>query len=825
MELIAGALLLSSGYYLNQNDKKLRKSNKNENEKQQKGGSAGSNFGHALLGPIGENLGIVGKNSNLTVDQDKIGKSFNLHFYNKRDITNPNFKEESLVKNLTPETIKRIKAQVDLDKVYSEENRNLNDVGFQTANTLGYQTGGGFSSLPSIDDIEKDVKLTHSNMVPFFGSNITQNVHDNGATSQILENYTGNYRTSRRDNKQEVEYLFDPDPNNRNVYGASTEMVTNRDQTRFFPSATGKKHNELPFEQIHVGKGIANGYTARPNGGLQGLGDDVRILPKTTDERRVNPKITYEGRVVAGKAPTEKGKLIGRQTLKKPKAIVWNHNGERNFATTGVHKKNRQRADVIFKSTNRDKLHREYKGGAAPTSKSHNTPDSLRGKKKISHKKNFLNTPHRNLAQVSGKRMNDLGKTSFWNKPTERSMQSTRVHYTNVRDAPKGQQYFSDGTRYTRKQDLISNRPGSRGGMVGGDGSCGVELGKAGPMLATRGPSYDPREIARTTIRETTENNTHDGFLNGSHKRRGPVYDQNETAKTTIRETTEDNRHKGWVGSHKRKGKVYDQNDVARTTIRETTEDNTHDGFLHARRNRGPVYDQNETAKTTIRETTEDNRHKGWVGDHQKKGRVYDQNETARTTIRETTEDNHHKGWVGKSKRKGRVYDQSEVARTTIRETTEDNRYIPSADRGAIQRGGGYSTTNWEAKNPQKAYLCNHEYVGAGEATSNKKPRSYSGEYKVNTNKEQIAIGRSPTEVKNAINLGKESVNINVKKIQSDYEIPHIYGKGTSVGNMYNNFHNLTTRKNITPTQPDRLQADILDQVKFNPLNINQNLN
>ena len=52
-----------------------------------------------------------------------------------------------------------------------------------------------------------------------------------------------------------------------------------------------------------------------------------------------------------------------------------------------------------------------------------------------------------------------------------------------------------------------------------------------------------------------------------------------------------------------------------------------------------------------------------------------------------------------------------ETARKTIRETTEDNNYIPSVSRGALQNGGGYATTKVEAKNPQKAYLCNHEYI------------------------------------------------------------------------------------------------------------------
>ena len=625
MEILAGVLLLTGGHLLNNKDTKL-----NTRSKQNGGDQL------TILNKIGT---MKMNNDDLSNDQRLIANSFNLHFFKKKEISNPNFKENTLYKGLDNETISKIKSRVNVNKKLVDHQ--INDVGFQTANTLEYEGGNSYQNIPSIDDIEKDVQLTHNNMTPFFGSSIKQNINDTGTTQHVLEQYTGNYRHTRRDNKQEVEYLFDPSPNEAYVYGSNN--VTNRDQTRFFPSATGKKHNELPFEQINVGKGIANGYTARPNGGFH---QDVRILPKTTDELRVNPKITYEARILPGKFPTEKGRLIGRQILKKPKAIMYNWHGERNFTTTGAHRKNKQRPDIIFKCTNRDKLHRPYNGIAAPTTKSQNTPDTLRGKKRISHRKNFLNTPNRNLTQVTGKRMNDLGKSSYWNKPTERSMQSTRVHYTNVVSPTRGQQYYSDSTRYTRRQDTID---------------YGRPEGKAGPHRNTMGPVYDQNEIMKTTIRETTEDNLHHGWV-GDHQRKGQVYDQNEQAKTTIRETTENNLHHGWINEHRRVGKVYNQNETAKTTIRETTEDNLHHGWVGDHQRKGQVYDQNETAKTTIRETTENNLHHGWVGDHQRKGQVYDQNETAKTTIRETTEDNLHEGWVGSHKRKGKVYNQNEIA-------------------------------------------------------------------------------------------------------------------------------------------------------------------
>jgi hypothetical protein len=747
-------------------------------------------------------------------DIKNANRTFRLQFFKKKEITNPNFDESSIWKDVSKDTMDRIKSRINITPKTQSMNQNINDVGFESNNLSNYDNN---AQLPSIDDLDRDVQFIHNNMVPFYGATVKQNVNESATTQHILETFTGNFRHSRRDNKVEVESLFDPTPNNQLVYGANSNASTNRDQSRFFPSATGKRNNDLPFEQIQVGPGVADGYTARPSGGFH---SDVRILPKTSEELMVNPKISYEGRVKSGKAVTEKGKIIGQQIIKKPKAIMYNWNGERNFTGLSTHKKNKQRADIILKCTTRDKLHSEYTGIAGPTRDSKSTPDSLRGKNKLGTKKTFANDYGRNLGQVTGKGMNDLGKSGIENKETERSMQSTRVHVTNVHQVggARGQQYNftkEGGMRYTRKQDTIENPTDISG--------------KSGPNQTGRGSKvYDNNETAKVTIRQTMEDNNHSGFV-GKHALKGPTYDPTQTAKVTIRETTEDNRHEGYINSGAAtKGLVYDKNQTAKVTVRETTEDNNHVGFVGKHRLNGVVYDKNQTARVTIKETTEDNNHQGYINaSANRKGQVYDPNQTARVTIKETTEDNKHVGFVGKHKLTGKVYNKDDTARVTIKETTEDNKYIPSVNSGTLQNGGGYMTTKVEAKNPQKAYLCDNEYVGTAGATTNKKARSYAGEYNVNTNREQIAVGRAPNEVKNSVNAGKEFINLCVNKIEMDQEVPHLFGKGTSLGNTYlpRNQCNLTTQKNVTPRQVDRLQTDILNQVKSNPLQINQVIN
>lgn len=845
MEVIAAAALIGSGIFLTK-DEKLPTIKKPIGIKRR---------------PIPATPVMPTAKSQLEVDRESAGRVFKISTFNDHgSVSNPNYDPRALWKNVDAGTMKVLKDQVDIYQV--PKTTDLNDVGFEIHNLEGQDMYSTNQMLPSIDDSDRDIQMIHTNMVPFFGSTVKQNINDTGATQHILETYTGNFRHTRRDNKHEVEYLFDPAPNQGLVHGADANTVTNRDKGRLFPSSTGKKHNELPFEQIRVGPGVANGYTARPSGGFH---QDVRVLPKTTEDLQVNPKITYEGRIKPGRSPTEKGRLIGTQTLKSPKAIVWNHNGERNFTGSAAHQKNRQRPDIIFRPTVRHTLHSEHVGGASVTHDSKSTPEALRGKKRIAHKRNFANTPFRNLTQSSGKQMNDFGKSGFQNKPTERSEQSTRVHYTNVTQVggKRGQQYnFNDtGLRYTRKQDLIENRPGS-------SGCGGIASGaKSGPVIATRGQAYDPtgwaaratvRETtenqdhagflakagsrgtaydnsqwaARATVRETTENSDHAGFM-GKTELKGPAYDEmGWDAKTTIRETTENQDHAGFLAKAGSRGSAYDNSQwAARTTVRETTENQDHAGFLAKPGYRGTAYDSHGWAgKTTIRETTEKNDHAGFLAKAGSRGTAYDDSKwAAKTTIKETTENQEHAGFVGKTVLKGKVYDENETARTTIRETTENQNHQGFIQSGRIQNGLGYTRTKWEAKMPQKAYLCNNEYVGTSGAVTHQMPKTYDAEYQVNTNKEQIAVGRAPNCSRNAINAGSESVNICVNKLEADREVPWVMGKGTSLGNQRNpdNFGpcTVTSRKNVPGTQIDRLQVDVLDSLKNNPLFINQNFN
>jgi hypothetical protein len=138
----------------------------------------------------------------------------------------------------------------------------------------------------------------HNNMVPFFGSHVTQSTY-NGATDGILDTYTGSGKHTFF-HKEEAPAFFEPEVATGLPFGKQVE--TDFEQSRMVTSLSMK--NVFPIEQVQVGPGVNDGYTNLPSGGYQQ--DSIRefALPRTTDEiRTVNkPKLTYTADPVPGAA-------------------------------------------------------------------------------------------------------------------------------------------------------------------------------------------------------------------------------------------------------------------------------------------------------------------------------------------------------------------------------------------------------------------------------------------------------------------------------------------------------------------------------------------
>ena len=845
--LLAIGSLLGAGYYLNPEKQKRDASYKTP--QQNTGEPNGSNIYNSR-----DYYKVHEQEASKMVDNWEASKnplSTNVipHYFNTiylkdknvEKVSNPNYNKDMIYSVLDSFDVKT--KQLLAAKKCQTVKKIVNDSERSTENEWGMVSG-----RPSSDRLDhNEGKLsqiggsllpnrgyedfTHNNMVPFYGGSLTQSMDmDNRMGAQKLEAYTGQFKLNRQQ-KEEVGNLFSPAMGATNIHGHET-AASRRDMSRYFTRA---RNNDTPWDKVYVGPGLNKGFTAAPSGGFH---NRVRIMPKPTEQTRIDPVFEQEGRINPGKNRVDNRPLIQQMYKNVPELLVTNKNGERNFTTVGAVRGRKIRPNVLVRDTNRKKSRMLMNPAKmVSSSKSYIPPKS-----KVSRRLNFLNTPHRNAVRAEGKRVNDHGKGSYRNRLNERAVTGTRRHVLNPMSWVKAlTSCFTDSAKKTRKQHYI-NHPRSRGNV------------KAQRPSAL--PAYDPRQVLKTTIRETTENNRHKGYV-GSYKKQR-AYDPSQRARATIRETTEDLDRKGIAGSSWKKQKAYDPRQVARTTIRETTENKKHQGWVKHLEGKGPIhntcieaaprttvkettienkylghvlgerrkhvtYDPSQRTRTTIRETTEDNKHKGNVASLQKKHIAYDPKEKARTTIRETTEDNKHLGNAGSTLKKQKAYNTTEKARITIRETTEDNKHIGGANRRSLQSGKGYYTTDWKANNTNRQFTTDYEYTGVANS-NNKKTISYDSGYnaRVNTEKENVARGRKPGRQGIKVCNGPSQINIEMKKIDTDRNSIRSATKTSSIGNYYNPqavaYCTNTSEKNHLPQYDTRFDTSLLDAYKCNPL-------
>lgn len=198
----------------------------------------------------------------------------------------------------------------------------------------------------------------HNNMVPFFGSKGTQNMNPD-MQNHRLEVFTGqtnNDTEFRSLPKREMLSLFDQTAGDSYVYGTPADNVT-RDLDRYVTSTL--KTDTLPTEQERVGPGINYGYLDKPHDGYQTW---YRPTFKNVDELRVNPKNTYEGRVVAGSENVKNRGVIG-DVYKRRADRFYVNSKDRWFKTTGSYTEPAVRENFHMYKTNRESSRTEdYKG-------------------------------------------------------------------------------------------------------------------------------------------------------------------------------------------------------------------------------------------------------------------------------------------------------------------------------------------------------------------------------------------------------------------------------------------------------------------------------
>jgi len=696
----------------------------------------------------------------------------------------------NVIKHLDPEAQHLIQAKAgaqkaaihDIDREMEPEWGIVMDRPVESRDPL-QQIGGAL--VPGHED------FTHNNMVPFYRGTITQDTRsDSRAKEGKLELYTGQFKL-KHPQKKECGLFFKPTSGLTNVYGFHEQ----RDLTRYNPNNTGKENNILPFEQVRVGPGLNQGFTATPSGGFH---QPLRILPKPVDQLRIDPVLESEGRIKAGKAPVGRRGLVSQVYRNRPELLVENKKGERNFTTVGAVHGRTLRPTTVLRDTHRKKS----KFLITPAKAASATKPRVAPKTKRSRRQNFRNTPFRNAAS-DVKRVNDYGKSGYRARLNNRTVTGCRTHVTSLKgpDAHKKRPY--DRARKTRKQHYVHH---SR------------TYGYAGPQKPGNAPAYIPTEwAAKTTIRETTEDNKHIGGA-GTTDHQKHIAQVQDQMRTTIRETTENFDHTGNFASTVHQAPAYNPQDwVASTTIRETTEDNKRIGNVGSLRKKHVVQNQDQ-ARTTIRQTTGRTDHLGGVSSSRKKHIAYDpDNYRPRTTIRETTEDNNHLGNVG-SLRKKHIVQNQDQARTTIRQTTERTDHLGGV---GSSRKKHIVQTQDPVRNTNRQFTSDNGYTGTANA-SHKKFKSYDDAYnaRLNFNKERVAEGRE--QMGGGPRLGHQEINMEIKKLDSDRVNQYSAVKTNRVCNMYNpkaiSRMTVTSERNFLPQHDTRLDTDLLEAYKRNPL-------
>ena len=366
--------------------------------------------------------------------------------------------------------------------------------------------------------------LQHNNMVPFFGSKVTQSTVSKGYEG-LLDIYTGSGNNSVK--KEGIAPLFKPEAGLSHVYG--TPNNTQYIQDRMKDNLTTKMNNVKPWQEIQVGPGLGKGYSSKGSGGFNsGMEQRSKYLPKTVDQLRAstNPKVTYGGQILGaysgnGLANPANKSMIGKVEKNRPDRHYEN-SADRWFTTTGLEKAQTARSAVILQPENRTTTTREYFGNAADREgEGTYQPGHYRG----THRQQ-LKSENMGVATDTGgwkATPQDYGKKGYKAHTNARTFTSERTQLgaagalVNALTAP-----LMDMLRPSRKENVIGNmRP------------MGNASGRAGVMNE---PVWNPADTPSHTIREQTENTKH-MLMGGTDEANGYMI-QKMNAVEQQRETT-----------------------------------------------------------------------------------------------------------------------------------------------------------------------------------------------------------------------------------------------------------------------------------------------
>ncbi len=372
-------------------------------------------------------------------------------------------------------------------------------------------------------------QFKHNNMQPFIKDKNRQNIAPQANTS-VLDMYNGTGSTQMK--KREVENMFAA---SRAPYGNPFGMEDNTEfiQGRIASQPPVARNNERPFEPTRVGPGLGDKFGVAGQGGFQQLDINEIMRPKDTNELRVatNPKETYNMPVVPGQhyvGTNANVTDVGEVRKYRPDTFYIDETGERFFVTTGDVIKETVRSTQVLPHTTRPETSTEYTGIAA----SQDYVESyVTGSYRTPMTQQHGGAGYRNADMTGYYTANtdaaeaDYGKSSYEIRPNERNETSERVMALNPAPADNqlGSTHFTDSARPTRRSETIGN--------IRMTGTPFQHVDRA-PAITV----WDPKDIARTTVKESTIYLDRPGIAGGegaSAPQRLKVYDPEDIAKPT----------------------------------------------------------------------------------------------------------------------------------------------------------------------------------------------------------------------------------------------------------------------------------------------------
>ena len=394
-------------------------------------------------------------------------------------------------------------------KTFNEKRNNIPNPEFEA-----YPTGDGQPIYRTVysgkEQTGKGVNVYekgHNNMEPFFGSSIKQNTRSD-ANRTLLENHTGTNPVFKH--KKEVKRLF---PVTKNPYAVGgMPVANNREVDRYIPSI--KKQNILPFEQKRVAPGLNRSMTDTTTN----IGFHETYRPfgegsyKPINELRVNPKLTYKGRIAGEKY------FITKQEKARP--VISRQPVDLSYTTFTPNQ------SESFGNVNNSELTNNYK-----------------------YRQNISDSAQVKKGQI-------ISQDSIILKNTDRQDYAAKIADLpgHSRDQnQRGQTYSWDNARTTVKQQTARHKHSHI--------NTQAEVNKN---------IVNPYDNARFTIRQETEDHKHSHINRGDGDRRGQTYSWDD-AKGTIKQQTENHEHSHINrGDGDRRGQTYSWDD-ARTTVKEQT--------------------------------------------------------------------------------------------------------------------------------------------------------------------------------------------------------------------------------------------------------------